>query len=450
MEKANYSNKDIKLKMEGLNLNIDKDILDDQRTLEVSTKVADKEKVSKDDKVDFENFKVLYADAIKDKCMEDYGVCDDDKLLEDTAKEMYLASKTYIPEEDKKADGELEKKTESKEIKTESKDIADCVPEKIINANSPEEALQVLDTLSNDELIDYTTWLIATFVFETDNVDAEIVGDFVAEYMTIDNMKKFAKNQIEEDIANERLSNKVKTESRILEKVEIPEKFEVSELKRIAQRVLPAKDIDEHDGDLYIRKSDKSTELLKHMLNANNGLISTFTSNLEDGDVWYDIPFANWEDDYKNKVNESVVSDYTLDQIKRVLDSEETEYGYSLKITNSGADAETKTLDLDKEDLQAIYDALSKNKVTESKKDDRFQANLSLHSKFGIDKGSKLIQELDKALEQNDKQKIKKLANKFKKELSPNDYTSFIKTYYPKYKEVLESVFIEKECSKQS
>ena len=450
MEKANYSNKDIKLKMEGLNLNIDKDILDDQRTLEVSTKVADKEKVSKDDKVDFENFKVLYADAIKDKCMEDYGVCDDDKLLEDTAKEMYLASKTYIPEEDKKADGELEKKTESKEIKTESKDIADCVPEKIINANSPEEALQVLDTLSNDELIDYTTWLIATFVFETDNVDAEIVGDFVAEYMTIDNMKKFAKNQIEEDIANERLSNKVKTESRILEKVEIPEKFEVSELKRIAHRILPAKDIDEHDGDLYIRKSDKSTELLKHMLNANNGLISTFTSNLEDGDVWYDIPFANWEDDYKNKVDESVVSDYTLDQIKRVLDSEETEYGYSLKITNSGADAETKTLDLDKEDLQAIYDALSKNKVTESKKDDRFQANLSLHSKFGIDKGSKLIQELDTALEQNDKQKIKKLANKFKKELSPNDYTSFIKTYYPKYKEVLESVFIEKECSKQS
>ena len=45
MEKANYSNKDIKLKMEGLNLNIDKDILDDQRTLEVSTKVEDKEKV---------------------------------------------------------------------------------------------------------------------------------------------------------------------------------------------------------------------------------------------------------------------------------------------------------------------------------------------------------------------------------------------------------------------
>ena len=140
-----------------------------------------------------------------------------------------------------------------------------------------------------------------------------------------------------------------------------------------------------------------------------------------------------WNKD--EKVTESVVSDYTLSEIKRVLDSEETEYGYSLKITNSGADAETKTLDLDKSDLQAIYDALSKNKVTENKEQDRFQANLALSSKFGKDKGSKIIRELDTALEQNDKQKIKKLSNELKKELSPDDYTSFIQTYYPEYKE---------------
>lgn len=77
------------------------------------------------------------------------------------------------------------------------------------------------------------------------------------------------------------------------------------------------------------------------------------------------IKLGLWNED--EKVTESVVSDYTLSEIKRVLDSEETEYGYSLKITNSGADEETRTLDLDKSDLQAIYDALSKNKVTESK-----------------------------------------------------------------------------------
>ena len=90
-----------------------------------------------------------------------------------------------------------------------------------------------------------------------------------------------------------------------------------------------------------------------------------------------------------DKKDESVVSDYTLDQIKKVLDSEETEYGYSLKITNSGADAETKTLDLDKEDLQAIYDALSKNKVTENKK---LQKDLE-KSKMDVQKTKKELKE---------------------------------------------------------
>ena len=70
----------------------------------------------------------------------------------------------------------------------------------------------------------------------------------------------------------------------------------------------------------------------------------------------------NWEDVVSSKIEESVISDYTLKEIQKVLDSEETEYGYSLKITNSGADVETRTLDIDKSDLQAIYDALAKNK----------------------------------------------------------------------------------------
>ncbi len=124
--------------------------------------------------------------------------------------------------------------------------------------------------------------------------------------------------------------------------------------------------------------------------NAVNGTI-TKIDTIEAGGMSSDYAIIEFEDGSTSKVatqdihpekydgkyrdysiyllNESVVSDYTLSEIKRVLDSEETEYGYSLKITNSGADAETKTLDLDKSDLQAIYDALSKNKVTESKLD---------------------------------------------------------------------------------
>lgn len=94
-----------------------------------------------------------------------------------------------------------------------------------------------------------------------------------------------------------------------------------------------------------------------------------------------------------------------------------------------------KYMEENEEELKAKnYDKM----ITESKKDDKFQANLSLHSEFGIDKASKLMQELDTALEQNDKQKIKKLANEIKKELSPNDYNSFIKTYYPEYIDVLD------------
>ena len=103
------------LKKEGLNLTIDKEVLDDQRVLEVSTEVPDKAKVEKEDKDDFENYKVLYKGAIDDRCLEEYGTCDDEKLWEDTAKEMFLKAVNYIPEEDKKADGELVDREEEQE-----------------------------------------------------------------------------------------------------------------------------------------------------------------------------------------------------------------------------------------------------------------------------------------------------------------------------------------------
>lgn len=74
--------------------------------------------------------------------------------------------------------------------------------------------------------------------------------------------------------------------------------------------------------------------------------------------------------------------------------------------------------------------------VKESVEDDKLNANSALHS-LGIDKSSKLIQELDTALEDNDGVTIKKIINKFKQDLSANDFNSFIKTYYPEYKEVI-------------
>ena len=82
------------------------------KTTEVSTDISDKAKVK--DKNSFEQFKELYKGQIDEKCIQDYGSVDNTKLWEDTAKEMFLASQDYIPEEDTKSEGDLiEKKTES-------------------------------------------------------------------------------------------------------------------------------------------------------------------------------------------------------------------------------------------------------------------------------------------------------------------------------------------------
>lgn len=74
-------------------------------------------------------------------------------------------------------------------------------------------------------------------------------------------------------------------------------------IKQKAQEVLPAEDIETHDGDLYLKVSDKSTELVNKMKDKDSGLLKKFKSE-KDGQMWYDIPFANMEDDYKDKVNE--------------------------------------------------------------------------------------------------------------------------------------------------
>lgn len=72
--------------------------------------------------------------------------------------------------------------------------------------------------------------------------------------------------------------------------------------------------------------------------------------------------------DNKNKpVKESAISDYTLSEINKVLSSNGNEF--TLKIVNSNEDVETKTLNIDREDLISIYNVLGGNKdeLTESK-----------------------------------------------------------------------------------
>lgn len=105
---------------EGRTLTIDKELTGDQKTLEVGKELPKSTKIEKNDKQSLEDFKYVYKDSIYNKCMETYGTCDDKDLLDDIAKELYLSSKNYIPDETKN-DGELEIKTESLKKEKETK-----------------------------------------------------------------------------------------------------------------------------------------------------------------------------------------------------------------------------------------------------------------------------------------------------------------------------------------
>ena len=75
------------------------------------------------------------------------------------------------------------------------------------------------------------------------------------------------------------------------------EEYEVSDLKKKAMAILPKEDIDTHEGDLYIKKTKESEELLKNLKNKDNGLLTTFKDQ-QTGETWYDVPFGNMEDNY--------------------------------------------------------------------------------------------------------------------------------------------------------
>lgn len=92
------------------------------KVAEVSKELPKNAKIEKDEKQSFEDYKTMYKDVITQKCIEDYGVDTDTKLWEDTAKELYLKSKTYIPTGEEKPEEVLVKKEESKSQKLNESD----------------------------------------------------------------------------------------------------------------------------------------------------------------------------------------------------------------------------------------------------------------------------------------------------------------------------------------
>ena len=94
----------------------------DLKVAEVSKELPKNAKIEKNEKQSFEDYKTMYKDVITQKCIEDYGVDTDTKLWEDTAKELYLKSKTYIPTGEEKPEEVLVKKEESKSQKLNESD----------------------------------------------------------------------------------------------------------------------------------------------------------------------------------------------------------------------------------------------------------------------------------------------------------------------------------------
>ena len=99
MFKSFKEQKELKKKAEGKVV----ELPDEKEVLEVSTEPVNT-KIEKDNKNTFEEFKILYKGQIDDKCLEDYGTIEDKKLWEDTAKELFMASEDYIPDENDKTE----------------------------------------------------------------------------------------------------------------------------------------------------------------------------------------------------------------------------------------------------------------------------------------------------------------------------------------------------------
>ena len=126
----------------------------DLKVAEVSKELPKNAKIEKDEKQSFEDYKTMYKDVITQKCIEDYGVDTDTKLWEDTAKELYLKSKTYIPTGEEKPEEVLVKKEESKSLK-ESKNPEDLTTieeiEEYINNIQDKHTKEILHHILEDE-----------------------------------------------------------------------------------------------------------------------------------------------------------------------------------------------------------------------------------------------------------------------------------------------------------
>ena len=184
---------------------------DENVTVAVSTDVPKElDKVEKDDKQSYEEFKILYKDVITMKCKQDFGDCEDQKLWEDAAKELFLQSKNYI------LDGEEFKSKENlqEEPKKEKKTENVIVTPQVIKENNENE----FDNIKpGDEFInDSGSKIVMLEPTETDEYNFKIINTntneegtgkfsctFMRDLLKDNHYKKVESSELDESINNE-------------------------------------------------------------------------------------------------------------------------------------------------------------------------------------------------------------------------------------------------------
>lgn len=184
---------------------------DENVTVAVSTDVPKElDKVERDDKQSFEEFKTLYKDVITMKCKQDFGDCEDQKLWEDAAKELFLQSKNYIldgeefkSKEDLQKEPEKEKKTENvivtpQVIKENNENEFDDIKPGDEFVNEAGSKIVILEPTETDE---YNFKIINT------NTNEEGTGKFSCTFMRDllkdNHYKKVKSSELSESINNE-------------------------------------------------------------------------------------------------------------------------------------------------------------------------------------------------------------------------------------------------------
>lgn len=368
------------------------------------------DKVEKDDKQSFEEFKTLYKDVITMKCKQDFGDCEDQKLWEDAAKELFLQSKNYIldgeefkSKEDLQEEPEKEKKTENvivtpQVIKENNENEFDDIKPgdefvneagskivmleptetdeynfKIINTNTNEEGTGKFScTFMRDLLKDnHYKKVKSSELSESINNEPKDKLNATEFVSLVDNLKKMdlwdGKDETFKDAVEKYYSildtqSKLKNEGTILSEEQLKEEADSPEFKyQLLDRL-------KSDCEYFLKAGNRNE---KHLWAGNVddqiAKMKELWNSLEEKPEWLSMEdIENYEKEMKQDIVEEAydISYHSAEYDKVLRNDNDT---YCVKVENRTAQTETKWLLVDKSYVEKMKELENNYKQEESK-----------------------------------------------------------------------------------